>query len=62
MKQLLAYMDRHHNELIKSLTVEQKKIFEKYDDCWGEYSSKAEEAMFCYAFKLGMQMSIDVLK
>ena len=40
---------------------EQKEIFEKFDDCWIEYASYAEEAIFTYAFKLGMQIAIETL-
>ena len=40
---------------------EQKEIFEKFDDCWSEYASYAEEAIFTYAFKLGMQIAIETL-
>jgi hypothetical protein len=36
------------------------KIFEKFDDCWGEYMSNAEAAIFEYAFKLGAQMILDI--
>ena len=58
MKQLMEYMSRHHDDLLKSMTDEQKEIFEKFDDCWGEYMSLAEAAIFEYAFKLGMQIAI----
>ena len=36
MKQLMEYMVRHHDDLLKTLTDEQKEIFEKFDDCWSE--------------------------
>ena len=61
MKELLSYMARHHEDLEKSFTDEQKEIFEKFDDCWSEYASYAEEAIFTYAFKLGMQIAIEAL-
>ena len=41
---------------------EQKELFEKFDDCWSEYTSLSEAAIFEYAFKLGMQMAIETLK
>ena len=62
MKELLGYMARHHAELEKSFTDGQKEIFEKFDDCWSEYMSLAEAAIFEYAFKLGIQMMFDVIK
>ena len=33
MKQLMEYMARHHDDLLKTMTDEQKKIFAKFDDC-----------------------------
>ena len=62
MKELLGYMARHHEDLAKTFTDEQKKIFEKFHDCWSEYMSLSEAAIFEYAFKLGMQMAIETLK
>ena len=53
MKELLGYMARHHEGLEKNFTDEQKEIFEKFHDCWDEYVSLAEAAIFEYAFKLG---------
>ena len=61
MKELLSYMARHHEDLEKSFTDEQKEIFEKFHDCWSEYMSLAEEAIFSYAFKLGMRIAIETL-
>jgi len=61
MKELMEYMARHHDDLLKTMTDEQKEIFEKFDDCWSEYTSCAEEAIFTYAFKLGMQIAIETL-
>ena len=62
MKELLGYMERHHENLEKSSTDEQKEKFEKFHDCWSEYMSLAEAAIFEYAFKLGMQIAIETLK
>lgn len=59
MKELLSYMSRHHEDLEKTLTDEQKVIFEKFHDCWSEYASYAEEAIFTYAFKLGAQLMLE---
>jgi hypothetical protein len=43
------------------MTDEQKEIFEKFHDCWSEYASFSDEALFEYAFKLGMQIAIETL-
>ena len=61
MKELISYIARHDEALGKLLTEEQKAIFEKYQDCWNEYVSLAEAAIFDYAFKLGMQIVIATL-
>ena len=61
MKELMEYMARHHDDLFKTLNEKQKEIFEKFDDCWSEYASYTEEAIFAYAFKLGMQIAIETL-
>ena len=61
MKELMEYMARHHDDLLKTMTDEQKKTFEKFHDCWSEYMSLAEAAIFEYAFKLGMQIAIETL-
>ena len=62
MKQLMEYMARHHDDLLKSMTDEQKEIFEKFDDCWSEYMSLAEAAIFEYAFKLGAGLILEIRK
>ena len=60
MKQLMEYMARHHDELLKSMSDEQKEIFEKFDDCWSEYMSLAEAAIFEYAFSLRARLTMEV--
>ena len=61
MKELLWYMSRHHEDLEKSFSDEQKEIFEKFHDCWSEYMSLAEAAIFEYAFKLGAKFMLESL-
>ena len=62
MKELMEYMARYHEDLEKTFTDEQKEIFDKFHDCWSEYMSLAEAAIFEYAFKLGMNISRESLK
>ena len=50
MKQLMEYMARHHDDLLKTLSDEQRDIFERFDDCWSEYASLAEAATFRVCF------------
>ncbi len=54
-------MARHHDDLLKTMSDEQKEPFEKFHDCWSEYMGLAEAAIFEYAFKLGMQIAIETL-
>ena len=60
MKELMGYITRHHDDLLKTMTDEQKEIFEKFDDCWSEYMSLAEAAIFEYAFKLGAKLTMAI--
>ena len=62
MKELLGYMSRHHEDLEKSFTDEQKEIFEKFHDCWDEYVSFAEAAIFEYAFRLRARLAMEIQK
>ena len=62
MKELLGYMARHHEDLEKSFTDEQTEPFEKFHDCWSEYMSLAEAAIFEYAFRLGARLTMEVQK
>jgi hypothetical protein len=60
MKELLGYIARHHENLDETFNAEQKELYEKLHDCWDEYISLAEAAIFEYAFKLGAQMILDI--
>ena len=62
MKELMEYMARHHDDLLKTMTDEQKETFEKFHDCLSEYMSLAEAAIFEYAFRLGARLIIEVQK
>ena len=61
MKELMEYMARHHEDLLKTMTDEQKEIFEKFHDCWSEYASLSDEALFEYAFQLGARLTMEIL-
>ena len=60
MKELMEYMARHHDDLLKTMTQEQKEIFEKFDDCWSEYMSLTEAVIFEYAFRLGARLAMEI--
>ena len=61
MKELVEYMAWHHEDLLKTMTDEQKEIFEKFHDCWSEDARLSDEAIFEYDFKLGLQIAIESL-
>lgn len=61
MKQLIEYIARHHEDLLKTMSDKQKEVFEKLDDSQREYASYAEEAIFTYAFKLGARLIAEIL-
>ena len=61
MKQLMEYMARHHEDLLKGMTEDQRDVLERFDDCWSEYASLAEEAIFVYAFRLGARTMLEVM-
>ena len=61
-KELMGYMARHHDDMLKTMTDEQKAIFEKFTDCWGEYEGLVEEAIFAYAFKLGAKIMLETME
>ena len=52
IKELMEYMARHYEKLNQMMSDEQKETFKKFDDCWSEYISLAEVAIFEYAFRL----------
>ena len=60
MKELLEYIRRHNDDSQKTMTDEQKEIFEKFHDCWSEYASLSNEALFEYAFRLGARLAIEL--
>ena len=60
MKELIGYIARHNEDLTKLLNDEQMEIFEKYQECWNEYVSLAEAAIFEYAFRLGARLAMEV--
>ena len=61
MKELLNYMARHHEDLEKSFTDNQKETFEKFHDCFSEYMGLAEAAIFEYAVKFEIQIVVNAL-
>ena len=59
IKHLSDLIVKNRNELIFSLNKEQSEIFDNLDTCLAEYVTAHEEAIFSYAFKLGMRMAAE---
>ena len=61
MKKMMEAMGKYHEELLATMTDEQKELFEKFDDSWSHYASLAEKSIFVYAFRLGANIALDIL-
>ena len=61
-KQLMGYVAEHHDRLFNTLSDEQKEILEKLDDCSSELAGINEREVFVYAFRLGAQITMEMLK
>ncbi len=61
MKELIQYIARHREDLKKTLTDEQKEVFEKFDDCNSELNRLSETSIFECGFKLGARLILSIL-
>lgn len=59
--QLLEYLSRHQQTLLEGFTEEQKKTFEKYQDCSLELWRLAEADAFTSGFRMGGQIVFAVM-
>ena len=60
-KQLIGYIADHHDNLLATLNEQQKKILEKFDDCYNELTDINEREIFLYAFKFGARIMLQIL-
>ena len=60
-KELMAKIANSHDGLLRTLTDEQKKLLEIFNDCYSELSEITERNIFAYAFKLGARLAIEVM-
>lgn len=51
-----------YDNLLNELNEKQKKLFEEYDECNVELCAISERDIFKYAFKLGANFAIEMLK
>lgn len=57
-----GYIDRHKNDLLTTLTEQQKEIFEKLKDCESELHGMNEQQAFAEGFKLASRLIIEVMQ
>lgn len=57
-KELVELIARHHETLSSSLKNDDLKVFEKYVDCFTEYTSLIE----CQAFEIGFKLALKLMK
>ncbi len=62
LKELQEYMSRHRENLEKTMTEEQKEIYERFMDCRNEYDELVDEEMFTYGFKLGIKLMTEAVE
>ena len=60
IKKLLEYFSRNNDNLLKTMTDEQKEIFDKFHDCWSKYASLSDEGLFEYEFILGARLATEI--
>lgn len=60
-KQLMGDIADHHDNLLATLTGEQKEVLEKFDDCYAELSDMNEREVFVYAFRLGARIMFEIM-
>ena len=56
-KELVSLIARHHETLSSSLKNDDLATFEKYADCFTEYTSLIE----CQAFEIGFKLAVKLL-
>lgn len=61
MKELIQYIARHRKDLEKTLTDEQKEVFEKFDDCNSALNRLSETSIFECGFKHAARLILSVL-
>lgn len=61
-KQLTEFILRHKTDLTFTLNDKQLEVFEKLESCVTEYISINEEAIFSYAYRLGMRTAMEVMQ
>ncbi len=61
-KRIMRQIADNHDKLYSSLSDEQKKLLERFSDFHWELAAITERELFFYAFRLGAQIAIEVLR
>ena len=61
-QKVLQKMEDYRNQLLDSLTAEQKHLPEEYESCASEITSKTECEIFIDGFHLGMRLALELLE
>lgn len=61
VKALMGYIADHYENLHKTLTEQQKEIFEKFEDCQSKLADISERDIFVYGFRLGARIAMEIL-
>ena len=62
MKELSDFIARHYDDLMARLPEKEREILEKYEQNVLELESLTNEALFSYAFSLGMRLAVVCLR
>lgn len=58
----LQSMEDYRNQLLDSLTAEQKHLLEEYESCASEITSRTECEIFIDGFRFGMRLALELLE
>ena len=61
MKDIGRLIERNREDLMSTLTEQQKETFEKYIECQDELSMATEKEIFVYAFRIGARIVAEIL-
>lgn len=61
-RSLTEFIARHHDDLQATFTDDQKRLFEKFNDCCIELSRINERTIFSFAFRLGAKLAIEIME
>ncbi len=61
-KELLRLISRNEDQLLATMTEEQKEMFSRYTDCIREHQAMVECLLFQNSFRLGGRMMLEVMR